>query len=440
MFRMTRTRTRVLSAAAFVGVGAIALAGCGSSGSGDPDAALEEGGDLLVWAWEPTLEAVVEQFEADHPEVDVELVNVGTGVDSYTALQNAISAGSGLPDVAQVEYYALPQFGLQGSLTDLTEFGAADLDGTFAPGPWDSVHAGEQIIGLPMDSGPMALFYNEAVFEEHGIEVPTTWEEFAEAAYAFQESDPEVYITNDLGDAGWNTSLIWQGGGAPWSSDGESLTVDLENDEATQGFAETWQPLIDDGVLAPINGWTDEWFQGMANGTIASLVIGAWMPANLEGSVPEGSGDWRVAPMPQWEDGGAASAENGGSSLAIPADAEDKDLAYAFIEYANANSDGVQLRLDGGAFPATTEHLESAEFQDQEFEYFGGQKINEVLAESSANVVEGWQYLPFQVYANTVYGDTAGQAYLGDTTLADGLTAWQDALKEYGSDQGFTVE
>ncbi|WP_232527913.1 ABC transporter substrate-binding protein [Microbacterium suaedae] len=440
MFRMTQTRTRVLTATAFVGAGALALAGCGSSGSGDPDAALEEGGDLLVWAWEPTLDAVVEQFEADHPEVDVELVNVGTGVDSYTALQNAITAGSGLPDVAQVEYYALPQFGLQGSLSDLTEFGADELEGTFAPGPWDSVHSGEQIIGLPMDSGPMALFYNKAVFDEHGIEVPTTWDEFAQAAYDFQESDSDVFLTNDLGDGGWNTSLIWQGGGTPWSADGENLTIDLENDEATQRFAETWQPLIDDGVLAPINGWTDEWFQGMANGTLASLVIGAWMPANLEGSVPEGSGDWRVAPMPQWEDGGQASAENGGSSLAIPADAEDKELAYAFIEYANANSDGVQLRLDGGAFPATTEHLESDDFQNQEFEYFGGQKINEVLAESSANVVEGWQYLPFQVYANTVYGDTAGQAYLGDMTIADGLTAWQDTLKEYGTDQGFTVE
>ncbi|MFC3396914.1 extracellular solute-binding protein [Microbacterium amylolyticum] len=66
-----------------------------------------------------------------------------------------------------------------------------------------------------MDSGPMAMFYNATVFEEHGVEVPETWDEFAQAARDFQESDPDVYITNDLGDAGWNTSLIWQGGGTP---------------------------------------------------------------------------------------------------------------------------------------------------------------------------------------------------------------------------------
>ncbi|MGX9900709.1 hypothetical protein ACW0JT_14050 [Arthrobacter sp. SA17] len=44
--------------------------------------------------------------------MDVELVNAGTGNDQYTALQNAISAGSGVPDVAQIEYYALPSLRL----------------------------------------------------------------------------------------------------------------------------------------------------------------------------------------------------------------------------------------------------------------------------------------------------------------------------------------
>jgi hypothetical protein len=36
----------------------------------------------------------------------------GTGNNQYTALQNAIAAGKGVPDVAQIEYYALPQFAL----------------------------------------------------------------------------------------------------------------------------------------------------------------------------------------------------------------------------------------------------------------------------------------------------------------------------------------
>ena len=170
-----------------------------------------------------------------------------------------------------------------------------------------------------------------------------------------------------------------------------------------------------------------------------SITTGAWMPANLETGAPDAAGDWRVAPMPQWEAGGAASAENGGSSLAVTADSEQAALAYDFLEYATTG-DGVQIRLDAGAFPATTADLESQEFLDVEFEYFGGQQANQVFAESSANVVDGWSYLPYQVYANSIFNDTVGQAYVGDTTIVDGLAAWQEQIDAYGEEQGFTIE
>jgi multiple sugar transport system substrate-binding protein len=176
----------------------------------------------------------------------------------------------------------------------------------------------------------------------------------------------------------------------------------------------------------------------MDNGTIATLVTGAWMPGNMESGAPNAAGDWRVAPMPQWEEGGTATAENGGSSLAITEASQQKALAYAFLEYASVG-EGVQIRIDGGAFPTTVADLQSDEFLGYESEYFGGQKINEVLSESATSVVEGWQYLPFQAYANSIYADTVGQAYTGSTTLVDGLGAWQDAIVSYGNEQGFTV-
>lgn len=390
-----------------------------------------------MWAWEPTLEQVVTDFEAEYPNVDVELVNAGTGNDQYTALQNAIAAGSGVPDVAQIEYYALPQFALSESVADLNAYGAADLEGTFTAGPWGSVQAGEGIYGLPMDSGPMALFYNKELFDKHGIEVPATWEEYAEAAQALHEADPNVYITNDTGDAGFTTSLIWQAGGQPYTVDGTNVGIDF-TDEGSTRFTETWQQLIDEELLAPISSWSDEWYQGLGNGTIATLATGAWMPANLESGVADGAGKWAVAPLPQWEDGGAASAENGGSSLAIPSASEQGALAYGFLEYANVG-DGVQTRVDGGAFPATSATLESEEFLNAEFEYFGGQQANQVFAESAANVVEGWTYLPFQVYSNSIFNDTVGQAYVSGTTMQEGLTNWADSSLEYGQQQGFTV-
>ncbi|MFV2019901.1 ABC transporter substrate-binding protein [Micromonospora sp. LOL_023] len=438
-----------LRAVAVAAAAALALTGCGSGddsdsaaggeqgSAADVQAALDAGGELTVWAWEPTLTEVVTAFEAAYPNVKVNLVNAGTGNDQYTALQNAIAAGDGLPDVAQIEYYALPQFALAESVADLTGYGAADLADTFTPGPWSSVNTGGGIHGLPMDSGPMALFYNKEVFDRHGVEVPATWDEYVEAARTLHAADPQVYITNDVGDAGFTTSLIWQSGGQPFQVDGTSVAIDFTDDGSAR-FADTWQQLISEDLLAPVSSWSDQWYQGLANGTIASLATGAWMPANLMSGVADGTGKWQVAPLPQWEAGSNASAENGGSSLAIPAKAANKALAYGFMSYANAG-DGVKIRVDGGAFPATTAELQSPEFLATEFPYFAGQQANQIFAESAGNVVDGWSYLPFQVYANSVFNDTVGQAYVSDTPLADALASWRDTCATYGTDQGFTV-
>ncbi|MET0492785.1 MAG: sugar ABC transporter substrate-binding protein [Actinoplanes sp.] len=413
-------------------------AATGSVSDADVQAALQKGGELTVWAWEPTLKQVVEKFSAAYPKVKINLANVGTGNDQYTALQNAVKAGSGIPDVAQIEYFALPQFALQKSLSDLNAFSAESLKDKYTPGPWSSVHSGKGIYGLPMDSGPMALFYNKELFDKHGIAVPTTWNEYLEAARKLHKADPKAYIGSDTGESGFTTSMIWQAGGKPYQVDGENVTINFADPGSTE-FVKVWQQLITEKLLAPTNPWTDQWFQGMATGTIATLATGAWMPANLTSSAPTGSGKWRVAPLPQWQAGAQASAENGGSSLAIPEKTNNKTLAYAFVKYVN-DGDGIQIRLDNGAFPATVADLQSPAFLGKEFAYFAGQKANEIFAESAKNVVPGWQYLPFQVYANSIFNDTAGKAYVSSTPLADGLKAWQDQSAKYGTEQGFTVK
>ncbi|MFF3248417.1 ABC transporter substrate-binding protein [Streptomyces sp. NPDC002870] len=405
----------------------------------DVQAALDAGGKITVWAWEPTLKKVVSDFEAKYPKVKVNLVNAGTNNEQYTALQNAVKAGSGVPDVAMIEYYALPQFTLAKSITDLSALGADKLNNAFTPGPWNAVRAGGSgVYGLPMDSGPMALFYNKEVFDKHKIKVPATWEEYIAAAKKLHAADPKAYITADTGDAGFTTSMIWQAGGKPYTVDGTKVGVNF-NDPGTKKFTTAWQQLISGKLVAPVTGWSDAWYKGLGDGTIATLVTGAWMPAPLKSGVKAAAGKWRVAPMPQWESGAKATAENGGSSLAITQASTNKKLAYAFLKYATVD-EGAQSRVDAGAFPSTTKQLNSPDFQNKKDPYFGGQQINQVLAPSAGQVVPGWSYLPFQVYANSIFNDTVGKTYVSDTTLQDGLKAWQDASTKYGQEQGFTVK
>jgi multiple sugar transport system substrate-binding protein len=406
----------------------------GSTGSGELT-------ELTVWAWEPTLTAVVEQFEKDNPDISINLENAGGAADTYTKLDNAIAAGSGAPDIAQIEYYAVAQYAIPGRLADLTEFGAADLADTYTPGTWNSVTLANsgKIYGLPVDSGPMALFYNKATFDQAGVTAPpTTWDEFYEAAKAIRALGDNYYITSDNGDAGMATSMMWLAGATPFQIGDNTVTIDL-GQEGVLTFAEFWQKLISEDLInTQISGWSDDWFRALGDGTLASLVTGAWMPANLIGSSPDASGDFRVAAAPVPVAGQKANAENGGSSIAMLASSEKQEAAYRFLEYVSAG-DGIQIRVDGGNFPATTADLNNPDFLAYTDEYFGGQAYNEVLAQAAADVLPGWSYLPFQVYANSIFGDKVGPVYEGNGTLADAYASWQTDLVAYGNENGFNV-
>ena len=436
--------------------GAVAMLGsvaaCGSDTASGKPAQDKDVTEITVWAWEPTLTQVAKDF-TKKTGIKVDLKNVGTNTKEYTQLDNAIEAGSGAPDVAQVEYYAIPQYAIKGNLLDITDKTSGYSD-FYTPGPWASVQFAGKVYGLPMDSGPMAWFYNKDVFDKAGVD-PTqvrTWDDFYEAAKKIRAVDS--YITSDSGDAGFFDSMTWLAGATPFetSKDGETVTINLTGDKNVKTFTDFWQKLLDEGLLdTKTAGWSEDWFKGMVDGTIASLFTGAWMPANLANSAADGAGKWRVTQMPT-ADGSTTNSENGGSSLAM-VKTDDKakaEAAYKFAEYACHNAEGIKTRVAGGAFPADNDTLASDDFLNMTsltdsdgnaHEYFGGQKFNEELAKAAANVSTGYKFLPFEVYARGVYSDDAGGAYTDKSvTLAEGVQAWEKNIKDYASQQGYTVK
>ena len=135
MRKGTATRRAVFAVAATaLTVGALTACSGGTAGGSaggsadDIQKALDAGGEITYWSWTPSAEAQVEAFEKAYPNVKVNLVNAGTNNDEYTKLQNAIKAGSGAPDVVQVEYQAFPQFSLTDSFVDLAQYGFADFE------------------------------------------------------------------------------------------------------------------------------------------------------------------------------------------------------------------------------------------------------------------------------------------------------------------------
>ena len=436
-------KKRILAAAVATVATLVALTGCTGSSDAPSSAGVptDKPITLKVWSWDGTVKEAVPGFEKLYPNITVDVINAGSSTDEYTALDNAIQAGSGVPDIAMFEYFSLPLFAIPGKLTDLSQFGAEDIASDYVDAAWGNVTIDGKPYALPSDYGPAALFYNQAVLAEAGVTAPpATWDEFYEAAKKVRALGGDHYITNDSADIFLLLSLIWEGGGRPFTVDGSNVTIDF-TDAGTTRAVEYWQKLLDEDLVnTKVSGWSDDWNRGLNEGTIATQIIGSWFTSTLPERAPDAAGDFRIAPLPQWEAGEASGSENGGSAMAIPADAKNKEAAYAFLEYFT-HGDGLQPRIDAGAFVPKLSNLDDEEFLATTNEFFGDQKYNEVLAESSKNVATGWQYPPFFGWARTSYEDVSAPLYnSGKGTLADVLETWKQRSIESGNEQGFTVE
>lgn len=436
-------RKRNLAAAVATVATLVALTGCtgGSDAPSGAEVPTDKPITLKVWSWDGTVKEAVPGFEKLYPNITVDVINAGSSTDEYTALDNAIQAGSGVPDIAMFEYFSLPLFAIPGKLTDLSEFGAENIASDYVDAAWGNVTIDGKPYALPSDYGPAALFYNQAVLAEAGVTAPpATWEEFYDAAKKVRALGGDHYITNDSADIFLLLSLIWEGGGRPFTVDGSNVTIDF-TDAGTTRAVEYWQRMLDEDLVnTKVSGWSDDWNRGLNEGTIATQIIGSWFTSTLPERAPDAAGDFRIAPLPQWEAGEASGSENGGSAMAIPADAKNKEAAYAFLEYFT-HGDGLQSRIDAGAFVPNLSNLEDETFLGTTNEFFGDQKYNEVLAEASKNVATGWQYPPFFGWARTSYEDVSAPLYnSGKGTLADVLETWKQRSIEYGNEQGFTVE
>ena len=424
--------------------GAAMIFGLAACGSGNNSSSSSSNGDkttVTVWAWEPFLKKAVPAFEKANPNIKIKLVNAGTNVEEYSSLNNALQAGSGAPDMVQLDFVAISQYALQDALEPLDDMGAKEQSAKFSDAVKQDISFNGKIYDMPLGLGPMALFYNKEIFDKAGIAAaPTTWDEFYQDAKKIRALGKDYYIANDQGsEGGYFTSLSWAAGAHPFKVDGKKVTINMDDPNVTK-VADFWQKMLDEDLIdTSTAGWSDDWYKSLGNGHIAALPTGSWMTITLEGSVKDASGKLRVAPLPGWTKDDHTTGESGGSGLSIIKGSKNVEAAYKFAQYI-ATGEGSQIATDAGMTPANMDILNSDEFLNKEYPYFGGQKINKIFTEATKNVGTDFQFLPYTAYANKIFGDSVGKAYSDKSiTIKEGLKEWQKQLVDYGNQQGFEV-
>ena len=433
---------------------ALALTGCApSSGGGttasqkpasqaDIDKALNTATTITFWTWVPDIQKEIDIFTAKYPKITVKLVNTTGGAQHYPKLRSALKAGKGIPDVAQMEYQNISSFTQTKSLANLAPYGAAAEESKYVDWVWKQVSYNDGVWGVPQDTGPLGTLYRKDIFDKAGITTPrATWAEFATAAETIK-SKTGSFITNiPTSDAANWYGFFWQAGAKPFSFDGnKTVGIDLDSPDV-QKVVDFWQPLVTKKLVSTDADFTDEFYQGLSRGKYATWLVAAWGPIFLQGTAKNTSGKWRAAKIPQWNEGDDVSGNWGGSSDAVLKTSENPIAAYELAKFINNDPEStLKFATDQFLFPTKTETLADPAFVDQQSEFYGGQKVNELFAGVSDTVDVSFEWLPFMDYVYSSYNETLGKAIADKTDLATALQAWDDEVTAYAKKQGFTVE
>ncbi|MFC8801669.1 sugar ABC transporter substrate-binding protein [Promicromonospora sp. NPDC057138] len=358
---MTRAMRRPLVAAIGAVLLATTTAACAGGSGGEP----EGDGTLSVWIMQGT-NPDAEDFFADvttafeeetGATLDVEFVE---WADAHDRFVTSIAGGT-TPDVAETGTTWTPEFADAGALAPLDEYvdsaGVGDdlVEGLVDAGTYDG-----QLYGMPWYAGVRSLVYNTEMFEKAGVEPPTTWAELEDAAAALKEEYPDKIAVAVPGDAEFTVyPWVWGAGGEVATLDGDTWTSGLDSPESQEGI-EFWTGLATEGGYSSEGATTwreTDVLDAFAAGDVGMAVMGSWTPGAIVDANKDMEGKFAAVPIPG-KDGGIAPSVLGGSHLSMFETAEDKELAWKFIEMMTTGEFAQQWGEQSGYFPGQVSLLD----------------------------------------------------------------------------------
>ncbi len=456
-----RSAARSRAAGILAALAAICLlAACGSGGtsssppaahsaSPSPGTTVLAGGScksssatqITFWAWVPGIGRAVNEFNKTHPSICVTLEDVGAGDPEYVKLTDALKAGSGAPDVAEVEFDELPSFEVTHSVVNLVPYGADKYQGDFVPWAWKEVSQGSGVYAMPSDSGPVAFYYNAKLFAKYRLKPPATWAQFASEAAALKKADPSAYMTNfSAVDLQWVMSLMAQDNAWPFTYTGGSKVTINWTGPRQMAFAAYWQKLLS---AKEVNSTTDVSavsFADLDKGIDASWLSSAWGPSYFAPDAKQSLGDWRAAPMPQWTAGADVAANWGGSTYPVFVQSAHKKQAAEFSEWLTASqaSWNIVKTAPSSLFPTYKPLLADPSFKDLTVPLSGSSHPN-VAFTAAAPRITTVQWPQFMTEALTQSSTVFAGVANGTETLQSAFRKFQSVLVSYAKAQGFQV-
>src|SRR5919106_3606210 len=267
-------------------------------------------------------------------------------------LTTSLASSTETPDVVEIGNTQAPTFTNVGAFLPLTEEQVAELGGdVLLPGFVEAGTADGVVSAVPLYAGSKVVFYRTDLFEEAGVEVPTTLDEFVEVAETLTESSDNPNFSGFyFPGADWRNGVafIWDAGGDLAVQNGDSWEGVLSSPESQAGLevvqrlfaqsnapkdgdeAESWIPWCNDEIgMLSAPGWAYGVIQDPdagCPGTPAADNIGVFALPGSDGPAP---------------------VLLGGSNVAISAQSQHPELAYELLKLILSDEFQAQYAQNG---------------------------------------------------------------------------------------------
>lgn len=304
-------------------------------------------------------------YMEEHPGVTIEIQAISTN-DIYTKLSAMATTPDDLPEVFFTSADAVATLHDLGLTQDLSGLLPDDLKAEFANGVIDSCMLGEEIAYFPIALQPQAIIYRKDRFEEAGLSIPKTWDEFVECAKVLTK-DTDGDGQNDewgFGMVGSNNSsgqsrfmsYLWANGVDCVNDEGGQWISDLTKDNETLKTAFTrWTDMNEAGIV-PI-GITEVDYPTAANyfamGYTNMFMTGSNALGVAYSNNPDLKGKLGSFKLPGDYPGTMLGTE--GYAVSSYADDREKAAAVDFLRFFVENDSEMGFWQSSGKIPATTE-------------------------------------------------------------------------------------
>ena len=298
-----------------------------------------------------TIKEIVQNFNDEHSDINVKLVQVPPGVNpetDVTKLMTAVRGGTG-PDVYMLDRFVVAQRAADGLLQDLSPYmNGEDVLGAHLEFARNEAELAGVPYALPFDTDARALYYNIDMLEAAGVDVseldpkngPVTLERVGELAAQVDEKNAQGNF-DKMGfipwfEQGWHYTYGFDFGGSFY--DATNCQVTPNSEEVVAAFQYAYDYAAEKGpqqVQAFRQAFTRPDLPPQQNPFIsqqlAMIVTGDWMIGNMKRYAPDVN--YGVTYIPAAEEGGESVTWAGGWSAVMPQGAKEPEAAFEFMKY-----------------------------------------------------------------------------------------------------------